>query len=272
MTGFLMRDLARAIATSPQARAWTAGTLLLSAICAGAVGLLSLAGSDGSEGRLLVLFKPEVASEQIKTLYRQIRKWETVSEVSYITRENPERLHDGLAEELVPGGYLRVTVRQLSELAELENALRELPGIAAVQSYKRGALRNALSSVGEARTVLWIVVLAGLLIVSVAAIAALQALAHAWAGELEILYLSGVSARSVRGAFFALSLGMGAVAALLAIALMLLVRSLEAMHLWLPELWYAGGTRHATLWVIGFSLASHGLAGLLGVLTIRTKL
>ncbi len=258
---FLLKELVLTTLVHSRLLARTLLALAVGAVAAMAVGVVTLAVVDGSAGRLLVFFKPEISSAQISAIYRQVREWEIVSEVSYIAP--PERSGD--LGEAGRAGYLRVTVRQLAELPDLEAALGALAGVAAVESHKKGALGTALAALGELPLILAIIILSVVFLVVL--ITALRALLAVWAGELEALYLAGVP--SVRGAFFVWTLGVGIASALLGIALMLLWRSLDSTHLWLPELWHPGGTRRATLVMLGFATGVSALAGLLGV--IRSK-
>lgn len=258
---FLLKELAR---TTVVCRAVLARTLLalgVGAVATMTVGVAALMSTDGSEGRLFVLFKPEISGDQIRAVYRQVREWEIVSEVSYIapSERSPDLGEAGRA------GYLRVTARQLAELPDLETALGALAGVAAVESHKKGA--TALSALGEPSLILAIIILIGAFLAVL--ITALRALLGAWTGELEALYLAGVPARSARGAFFVWTLGVGTAGALLGIALILLLRS--STHLWLPELWHPSDTRHATLAMLGFSAGVSALAWLLGILGIRRR-
>lgn len=262
---FLLKELAR---TTVVCRAVLARTLLalgVGAVATMTVGVAALMSTDGSEGRLFVLFKPEISGDQIRAIYRQVREWEIVSEVSYIapSERSPDLGEAGRA------GYLRVTARQLAELPDLETALGALAGVAAVESHKKGALGTALSALGEPSLILAIIILIGAFLAVL--ITALRALLGAWTGELEALYLAGVPARSARGAFFVWTLGVGTAGALLGIALILLLRSLDSTHLWLPELWHPSDTRHATLAMLGFSAGVSALAWLLGILGIRRR-
>lgn len=254
MSSFLLKELAHTLITTGRALAWAAGAVIVSAASLLVLALLLVAASGWGENRLIVLFQPEVSSEQIRGLYRQVLKWEAVSEVS------PPQ-----------DGVLRVTVRRLADIEEFEAALRELPGVSDVQTYKKGALRAALSAQDGAQTAAIFIAIVVALAALIALAAALRALVEAWAGELEILYLSGLPPPAIRWPFFGMTLLYALAGAVLAIVLLLLTRNSSEIHFWLPELWQPGGISHATLWILVFALGMGSVAGLLGAWTIRLK-
>ncbi|MCS6903395.1 MAG: hypothetical protein NZO41_03860 [Candidatus Bipolaricaulota bacterium] len=265
MMGFLLKELARTALFTRLARTLVA--LGASAVIVMVLGLVALVTQEGSRGRLLVLFQPEVSSDQIIAIYRHVSEWETVSEVRYISPEDPERARDLLDISRVPAGYLSVTVRRFAERAELENALRALSGVAAVESHRRSALGEGLASLGS--VLLGSVFLGGGLVVFGLLLTGLSALRGAWAGELETLYWAGVSASTVRGAFLIWAVGMGVASALVGVLFITLLRILTNTPLWLPEVEQPGGVRYATLVMLGVGSSVGALAGAILALRLR---
>lgn len=265
MLGFLLKELARTALIAVLAR-------ILIALAAGAavtivVGLGALVTGDVGAGRLLVLFKPEVSSDQIIAIYRQAREWETVSEVRYISPQDPERARDLLEISRVPAGYLSVTVRRLTELSELETTLRALSGVATVESHRRSALGAALTPFGG--VIFWSVLFGGGVLVLGLFLMALRALRDAWAGELETLYLAGVPMSAVRGAFFVWAVGMGVAGALVGILFVMVLQALTNTWLWLPELEQPGGVRYVALVMLGFGSGVGALTGVILIFQLR---
>lgn len=265
MLSFLLKELARTALLTLAGRTLIA--LVAGAGIAMLVGLVALVTSEGSMGRLLVLFDPEVSSDRILAIYRQVRDWETVSEVRYISPHDPERTRDLLEISRVPAGYLSVTVRRLTDVAELETALRALSGVIAVESPRKGALAEAVAPLES--VIWWGVLLAGGALSLGLFLMVLSALRAAWAGELETLALTGVPVSVVRGAFLIWAVGMGVASALVGILFVLLLRILANASLWLPELEQPGGARHATLVMLGFSSGVGALAGAILALKLR---
>jgi hypothetical protein len=149
---FLLSELLRTIVRSWRLVGWVLGGAVIAALAFVIFLILWVARGEWGENRLIVLFEPGVSGEQIRQVYRQVREWEAISEVLYITRDDPRLAQDGVDPERAPAGYLRVTVRHASQAAEAQAALRDLPGVAAVQSYQKGALRTLIASDSGVRT------------------------------------------------------------------------------------------------------------------------
>jgi len=269
MKSFLIKELGRTLLTD-----WR---LLLGVL--GIVGLTTLsfvvftgvwvAHGDWGENRLIVLFDPGVSNEQIRWVYHQVGQWEVISEVFYIPRDDPRCAQDGIEPERAPAGYLRVTVRQVAETAEAQAALRDLPGVVAVQSYQKGALRALVTSDGGAVAR---GVQIGAVIVAIAALGLLgRIFAAVWRGELEILYLSGVAPAGVRWAFFGVTALCSLVAGVIAVGAMFLARDWGQLRYWLPELSQPGVMGAVSLWMLGLALLVGAAAGLIGGWTVRLK-
>ncbi|MDW8111002.1 MAG: hypothetical protein RMJ96_05300 [Candidatus Bipolaricaulota bacterium] len=245
--GFLLQELARATFTAVPGRALIA--LALGALLLATAGLAALAARDESGGRLMVLFEPGISNEQINAIYRQVREWESLSEVRYV--------EGGL------GRALSVVVRRWSERAQVEEALRALAGVAKVESGRRSALGMMLLPWGG-------VVFAGLgMMFGALALMVLVGVRRAWRGELEILSLSGVSMGMVRGALMVWGMGWGGGSALVGLLLLGVVRAWGQASGWLPEFEQSGALRYAALVMVGLGGLSGGLAGGIGALTLR---
>lgn len=254
MSGFLIKELTRAALTNWRILLRVLGGVLITALAFAIFLVLWVARGDWGENRLIVLFEPGVSSEQIRQVYRQVREWEVISEVLYITKEDPRFAQEGIDPERAPAGYLRVTVRQAAQTAEAQAALRELPGVADVQSYQKGALRALLASDSGARTAVTILQGGALLISLIALWVIMRVLAGTWRGELEILYLSGVALGAVRGAFFSIAMFCSVLAGLLALGVTFFMRDVSGMHFWVPELSQPGSFEHVSLVGIGIAL------------------
>ncbi len=267
MSSFLIKELMRTALTNWRILLWIVGGVLIATLAFVIFLVLWVARGDWGENRLIVLFEPGVSGEQIRQVYRQVREWEVISEVLYITKDDPRAAQDGIDPERTPAGYLRVTVRQAAHTAEAQAALRELPGVADVQSYQKGALRALLASDSGAHTVvtLWQV---GALIISLIALwVVMRALAGAWQGELEILYLSGIAPGEVRWAFFAIAIFCSMLAGIFALAVIFSVRNASAVHHWVPELGQPGSFEYVSLIGIGIALLVGIGAGGFGIWT-----
>lgn len=247
MRGFLIKELMRTALSQWRLMLWVFGGVLVTA-CAFVVFLvLWVARGAWGENRLIVLFEPGVSSEQIRHVYRQVREWEAISEVLYITKDDPRFAQDGIDPERAPAGYLRVTVRHAAQSAEAQAALRDLLGVADVQSYQKGPLRTKLITDSGARTLGTIVQVSSVLISALALGAIMRALARAWRGELEILYLSGVAPGVVREAFFVVAVIYSALSGILALCITLFVRDASVVRSWVPELSQPGSLEYVTM-------------------------
>jgi hypothetical protein len=248
---FLLSELLRTIVRSWRLVGWVLGGAVIAALAFVIFLILWVARGEWGENRLIVLFEPGVPGEQIRQVYRQVREWEAISEVLYITRDDPRLAQDGVDPERAPAGYLRVTVRHASQAAEAQAALRDLPGVAAVQSYQKGALRTLIASDSGVRTAVTLLQIGALALSTVALFVVLRVLAGAWRGELEILYLSGVAPRAVRGAFFSFAVLSSLVVGVLALCVIIGVRDLSFVHQWVPELSQPGSFGYVSVMGLG---------------------
>jgi hypothetical protein len=248
---FLLSELLRTIVRSWRLVGWVLGGAVIAALAFVIFLILWVARGEWGENRLIVLFEPGVSGEQIRQVYRQVREWEAISEVLYITRDDPRLAQDGVDPERAPAGYLRVTVRHASQAAEAQAALRDLPGVAAVQSYQKGALRTLIASDSGVRTAVTLLQIGALALSTVALFVVLRVLAGAWRGELEILYLSGVVPRAVRGAFFSFAVLSSLVVGVLALCVIIGVRDLSFVHQWVPELSQPGSFGYVSVMGLG---------------------
>jgi hypothetical protein len=248
---FLLSELLRTIVRSWRLVGWVLGGAVIAALAFVIFLILWVAHGEWGENRLIVLFEPGVSGEQIRQVYRQVREWEAISEVLYITRDDPRLAQDGVDPERAPAGYLRVTVRHGSQAAEAQAALRDLPGVAAVQSYQKGALRTLIASDSGVRTAVTLLQIGALALSTVALFVVLRVLAGAWRGELEILYLSGVAPRAVRGAFFSFAVLSSLVVGVLALCVIIGVRDLSFVHQWVPELSQPGSFGYVSVMGLG---------------------
>lgn len=269
MKSFLMKELGRTVLTDWRLVLWVLGVVGVTALSLVIFTGVWVAGGDWGENRLIVLFDPGVSNEQIRSVYHQVGQWEAISEVFYIPPDDPRFAQDGIEPERAPAGYLRVTVRQVSEVTEAQAALRDLPGVAAVRSYQKGSLRALVTSDSAARSIATVLQI-GTVIVAIAALGILvRILAAAWRGELEILYLSGVAPGAVRWAFFSVTVLCSLLAGIIAIGIAIVVRS--HVHSWLPELSQPGVMGGVSLGVLGLSLLVGVVAGLTGGWIVRLK-
>jgi hypothetical protein len=248
---FLLSELLRTIVRSWRLVGWVLGGAVIAALAFVIFLILWVAHGEWGENRLIVLFEPGVSGEQIRQVYRQVREWEAISEVLYITRDDPRLAQDGVDPERAPAGYLRVTVRHASQAAEAQAALRDLPGVAAVQSYQKGALRTLIASDSGVRTAVTLLQIGALALSTVVLFVVLRVLAGAWRGELEILYLSGVAPRAVRGAFFSFAVLSSLVVGVLALCVIIGVRDLSFVHQWVPELSQPGSFGYVSVMGLG---------------------
>jgi hypothetical protein len=248
---FLLSELLRTIVRSWRLVGWVLGGAVIAALAFVIFLILWVARGEWGENRLIVLFEPGVSGEQIRQVYRQVREWEAISEVLYITRDDPRLAQDGVDPERAPAGYLRVTVRHASQAAEAQAALRDLPGVAAVQSYQKGALRTLIASDSGVRTAVTLLQIGALALSTVALFVVLRVLAGAWRGELEILYLSGVAPRAVRGAFFSFAVLSSLVVGFLALCVIIGVRDLSFVRQWVPELSQPGSFGYVSVMGLG---------------------
>jgi hypothetical protein len=248
---FLLSELLRTIVRSWRLVGWVLGGAVIAALAFVIFLILWVARGEWGENRLIVLFEPGVSGEQIRQVYRQVREWEAISEVLYITRDDPRLAQDGVDPERAPAGYLRVTVRHASQAAEAQAALRDLPGVAAVQSYQKGALRTLIASDSGVRTAVTLLQIGALALSTVALFVVLRVLAGAWRGELEILYLLGVAPRAVRGAFFSFAVLSSLVVGVLALCVIIGVRDLSFVHQWVPELSQPGSFGYVSVMGLG---------------------
>jgi hypothetical protein len=248
---FLLSELLRTIVRSWRLVGWVLGGAVIAALAFVIFLILWVARGEWGENRLIVLFEPGVSGEQIRQVYRQVREWEAISEVLYITRDDPRLAQDGVDPERAPAGYLRVTVRHASQAAEAQAALRDLPGVAAVQSYQKGALRTLIASDSGVRTAVTLLQIGALALSTVALFVVLRVLAGAWRGELEILYLSGVAPRAVRGAFFSFAVLSSLVVGVLALCVIIGVRDLSFVRQWVPELSQPGSFGYVSVMGLG---------------------
>jgi hypothetical protein len=248
---FLLSELLRTIVRSWRLVGWVLGGAVIAALAFVIFLILWVARGEWGENRLIVLFEPGVSGEQIRQVYRQVREWEAISEVLYITRDDPRLAQDGVDPERAPAGYLRVTVRHASQAAEAQAALRDLPGVAAVQSYQKGALRTLIASDSGVRTAVTLLQIGALALSTVALFVVLRVLAGTWRGELEILYLSGVAPRAVRGAFFSFAMLSSLVVGVLALCVIIGVRDLSFVRQWVPELSQPGSFGYVSVMGLG---------------------
>lgn len=271
MKSFLIKELGRTLLTNWRLLLWVLGAVGVTVLALVIFVGVWIAHGDWGENRLIVLFDPGVSNEQIRSVYHQLGQWEAISEVFYVPRNDPRFAQDGIEPERAPAGYLRVTVRRVSETAEAQAALRDLPGVAAVQSYQKGALRALVTADGGARSVV-IAVQIGAVIVSIAVLGLfVRILAVAWRGELEILYLSGVAPGAVRWSFFSIAVLCSLIAGIITLSIAIFVRNGSQVHYWLPELSQPGVMGEVSLGVLALALLVGGAAGLIGGWTVRLK-
>lgn len=271
MNAFLVKELLRTLVTRWRVLTWGLGAILASALSFWLFAILTIASGEWGENRLIVLFDPGVSSEQIRQIYRQVREWEAISEVLYIPKDDPRYAQDGVEPERAPAGYLRVTVRRGTEAGEAEAALRDLPGVEAVQSYQKGAIRARIASDSSARAIAMGLEVGSIFIATLVLVVLLRVLREAWRGELEILYLSGLPPRTIRWAFVSVAVLCSLIAGVLAIVGVALTRSADSASYWLPELLQPGGLSYTSAWVMGLALAVGAGAGLLGAFGVRIR-
>jgi hypothetical protein len=269
---FLLSELLRTIVRSWRLVGWVLGGAVIAALAFVIFLILWVARGEWGENRLIVLFEPGVSGEQIRQVYRQVREWEAISEVLYITRDDPRLAQDGVDPERAPAGYLRVTVRHASQAAEAQAALRDLPGVAAVQSYQKGALRTLIASDSGVRTAVTLLQIGALALSTVALFVVLRVLAGAWRGELEILYLSGVAPRAVQGAFFSFAVLSSLVVGVLALCVIIGVRDLSFVHQWVPELSQPGSFGYVSVMGLGVAALVGMGAGAFGAWIVGKRL
>jgi hypothetical protein len=269
---FLLSELLRTIVRSWRLVGWVLGGAVIAALAFVIFLILWVARGEWGENRLIVLFEPGVSGEQIRQVYRQVREWEAISEVLYITRDDPRLAQDGVDPERAPAGYLRVTVRHASQAAEAQATLRDLPGVAAVQSYQKGALRTLIASDSGVRTAVTLLQIGALALSMVALFVVLRVLAGAWRGELEILYLSGVAPRAVRGAFFSFAVLSSLVVGVLALCVIIGVRDLSFVHQWVPELSQPGSFGYVSVMGLGVAALVGMGAGAFGAWIVGKRL
>jgi hypothetical protein len=269
---FLLSELLRTIVRSWRLVGWVLGGAVIAALAFVIFLILWVARGEWGKNRLIVLFEPGVPGEQIRQVYRQVREWEAISEVLYITRDDPRLAQDGVDPERAPAGYLRVTVRHASQAAEAQAALRDLPGVAAVQSYQKGALRTLIASDSGVRTAVTFLQIGALALSTVALFVVLRVLAGAWRGELEILYLSGVAPRAVRGAFFSFAVLSSLVVGVLALCVIIGVRDLSFVHQWVPELSQPGSFGYVSVMGLGVAALVGMGAGAFGAWIVGKRL
>jgi hypothetical protein len=269
---FLLSELLRTIVRSWRLVGWVLGGAVIAALAFVIFLILWVARGEWGENRLIVLFEPGVSGEQIRQVYRQVREWEAISEVLYITRDDPRLAQDGVDPERAPAGYLRVTVRHASQAAEAQAALRDLAGVAAVQSYQKGALRTLIASDSGVRTAVTFLQIGALALSTVALFVVLRVLAGAWRGELEILYLSGVAPRAVRGAFFSFAVLSSLVVGVLALCVIIGVRDLSFVHQWVPELSQPGSFGYVSVMGLGVAALVGMGAGAFGAWIVGKRL
>ncbi len=261
---FLITELLRTIVRNWRLVGWVLGGGMIAALAFVIFLMLWVARGEWGENRLIVLFEPGVSGEQIRQVYRQVREWEAISEVLYITRDDPRLAQDGVDPERAPAGYLRVTVRHASQAAEAQAALRDLPGVAAVQSYQKGALRTLIASDSGVRTAVTLLQIGALALSTVVLFVVLRVLAGAWRSELEILYLSGVAPRAVRGAFFSFAVLNSLVVGIFALCVIIGVRDLSLVRQWVPELSQPGSFGYVSMVGIGGAVLVGMGAGVFG--------
>jgi len=271
MNAFLVKELLRTLVSQWRLLVWGLGVLVLSAILFGLFAALMLASGRWGENRLIVLFDPGVSSEQIRHVYRQVREWEAISEVFYIPKDDPRFAQDGVEPVRAPAGYLRVTVRSLSDTSEAQAALRDLPGVSEVHGYQKGALRALITSDANAQAVATGLKIGSVFVSIIGLVALLRVLAKTWRGELEILHLSGLPPRAIHWAFVWVSVLCALSAGVVAIALGLLARDATMVQYWLPELLQPGSVGYVSLWVLGVALVVGVGAGVVGAWTVRAR-
>nr|BAL52492.1 hypothetical protein HGMM_F01E02C35 [uncultured Acetothermia bacterium]BAL52617.1 hypothetical protein HGMM_F01H03C19 [uncultured Acetothermia bacterium]BAL59624.1 hypothetical protein HGMM_OP4C260 [Candidatus Acetothermum autotrophicum] len=271
MNTFLVVELLRTLVTRWRLLVWGLGALVLMAVSFGLFAVVTLASGEWGENRLIVLFDPGVSSEQIRQVYRQVREWEAISEVFYIPKDDPRYAQDGVESARAPAGYLRVTVRQVSDTREAEAALRDLPGVASVQTYQKGALRALITSEASAHAGATGLKVGSVFASVVVLVVLLRVLAQAWRGELEILYLSGLPPRAIRWAFVSVAVLWALGAGVVAIVISVSARTASAVQYWLPELLQPGSVWYVSMWVLGVALLVGIGAGLVGALGIRGR-
>lgn len=271
MNAFLVKELLRTLVTRWRVLAWGAGMILGSALVFWLFAVLTIASGEWGENRLIVLFEPGVSSEQIRQIYRQVREWEAISEVFYIPKGDPRSAQDGIEPERAPAGYLRVTVRQAADTREAEAALRDLPGVEAVQSYQKGALRARITADANVRAFVTGLKIGSALLAALALVLLLRVLSKTWRGELEILSLSGLPPQAIRMAFVSVAVCCALVSGVMAILVTMLVRNTEYISYWVPELLQPGSLGYISAWVMGLALIVGGGAGLVGAWTVRIR-
>ncbi|MFN4218644.1 MAG: hypothetical protein ACK4HB_05125 [Candidatus Bipolaricaulia bacterium] len=271
MKSFLIKELGRTLLREWRLMLWVVGVVGVTALSLVVFMGVWVAGGNWGENRLIVLFDPGVSNEQIRSVYHYVGQWEAISEVFYIPPHDPRFAQDGIEPERAPAGYLRVTVRQISETAEAQAALRDLPGVAAVQSYQKGALRALVTSDGAARSVATALQISAIIVALAVLGVFVRVLAAVWRGELEILYLSGVAPAGVRWSFFSIAVLCSVVAGVIAVGVMILLRNWDRLHYWLPELSQPGVMGEVSIWVLGLALFVGVVAGLLGGWAVRLK-
>jgi len=269
---FLVIELLRTVLRSWRLVGWVLGGAVIATLAFVIFLILWVARGEWGENRLIVLFEPGVSGEQIRQVYRQVREWETISEVLYITRDDPRLAQDGVDPERAPAGYLRVTVRHASQAAEAQAALRDLPGVAAVQSYQKGALRTLIASDSGVRTAVTLLQIGALVLSTVVLLVVLRVLASAWRGELEILHLSGVAPRTVRGAFFSFAMLSSLIIAILALCVIMGVKDLNLVRQWVPELSQPGSLGYVSIAGIGVAVLVGMGAGAVGAWVVGRRL
>lgn len=269
MNAFLVKELLRTLVTQWRLLVGGIGAILFDALVVSLFVVVRIASGEWGENRLIVLFDPGVSSEQIRQIYRQVREWEAISEVFYIPKDDPRSLQDGVEPGRAPAGYLRVTVRR--DLSEAEAVLRDLPGVASVQSYQKGALRALLASEAYARALATGLQIGSVLAAGLVLVIVVRLLAATWRGELKILYLSGLPPRTIRWAFFSIAVLLSLSAGVTALFVSIFLRGASSVQYWVPELLQPGGLGYAGLWSVGMALCIGVGAGLVGAWTIRIR-
>lgn len=271
MKSFLIKELGRTLLRDWRLMLWVLGAVGVTALSLVVFIGVWVARGDWGENRLIVLFDPGVSNEQIRSVYHHVGQWEAISEVFYIPPHDPRFAQDGIEPERAPAGYLRVTVRRISETSEAQAALRDLPGVAAVQSYQKGALRALMTSDSGARSIATALQIGAVIVALVALGLFVRIVAAAWQGELEILYLSGVATGTIRWSFFSVTALCSVVAGVIAVGVMIFLRNWDQFRYWLPELSQPGVMGEVSVWVLGLAVLVGAGAGLLGGWTVRLK-
>jgi len=165
----------------------------------------------GSE-QVIALLKAEIPGSAINELYLQIREWEAVIDIKYKTKEEAEAKKLPGKTPLAP--YFEITLRSAAEVDDIASKLKNLPGITEIITYKQGALREVFLSTPAARAGI-LALLAILFLSAVSAIyLAIKTLIKDWEGEIELLKLSGVSAKAYHFPFFLMGIIYGLLGAL----------------------------------------------------------